>query len=48
MNVLTEALGNTPNHDKIQITKMNPKAITGPQMYGNMTPAQEWMPGVYS
>jgi dynein heavy chain len=27
---------------------MNPKAITGPQMYGNMTPAQEWMPGVYS
>jgi dynein heavy chain len=37
MNVLTEALGNTANHDKIQITKMNPKAITGPQMYGNMT-----------
>lgn len=30
MNVLTEALGNTPNHDKIAITKMNPKAITGP------------------
>ena len=49
MNVLTEALGNTPNHDKIQITKMNPKSITGQQMYGVMnTVTGEWVPGVYS
>lgn len=48
MNVLTEALGNTPNHDKIQITKMNPKAITGAEMYGKMSASSEWMPGVYS
>ena len=47
-NILTEALGNVPNHDKIDIKKMNPKAITGAQMYGNMTPTGEWMPGVFS
>jgi dynein heavy chain len=49
MNVLTEALGNIPGHDKIEIKKMNPKAITGQQMYGVMNNLTgEWVPGVYS
>jgi dynein heavy chain len=49
MNVLTEALGNTPNHEKIEIKKMNPKAITNQQMYGVMNNLTgEWVPGVYS
>jgi len=49
MNVLTEALGNIPGHDKIEIRKMNPKAITNQQMYGVMNNVTgEWVPGVYS
>ena len=49
MNVLTEALGNIPGNEKIEIKKMNPKAVTGQQMYGVMNNITgEWVPGVYS
>jgi len=49
MNTLTESLGNIPGEKKIQITKMNPKSITGQQMYGVMNNVtSEWVPGIYS
>jgi len=47
MNTLTDALTNNNNPHKI--TRMNPKSITGQQMYGVMnTVTGEWIPGVFS
>jgi dynein heavy chain len=47
MNTLTNAL--TELDQPHRFTIMNPKAITGPQMYGVMnTVTGEWVPGVYS
>jgi dynein heavy chain len=49
MNTLTESLSSIPGLPQIRITKMNPKAIKGGEMYGVMnTVSQEWIPGVYS
>jgi dynein heavy chain, axonemal len=46
-NILTEALTSIGLQHKI--TRMNPKAITGQEMYGVMnTVTGEWVPGVYS
>src|SRR3569833_2314320 len=47
MNTLTDALTNLGQPHKI--TRMNPKSITGQQMYGVMnTVTGEWVPGVFS
>lgn len=47
MNTLTDALTNNGLTHKI--TRMNPKSITGQQMYGVMnTVTGEWIPGVFS
>jgi dynein heavy chain len=47
MNILTEALTESGNSHKM--TRMNPKSITGQQMYGVMnTVTGEWVPGVFS
>ena len=47
MNALTEALTALGNQHKI--TRMNPKSITGQQMYGVMNNVTgEWIPGVFS
>jgi dynein heavy chain len=47
MNVLTDALTESGNVHKQ--TRMNPKSITGQQMYGVMnTLTGEWLPGVFS
>lgn len=47
MSTLTEALTSIGQTHKI--TKMNPKSITGQQMYGVMnTVTGEWIPGVFS
>jgi len=51
MNTLTEALTNTPAPigNVHKLTRMNPKSITGQQMYGVMnTVTGEWVPGVFS
>jgi dynein heavy chain len=49
MNTLTEAWSTIPNENVIKITRMNPKAILGQEMYGVMnTLSQEWVPGIYS
>lgn len=46
-NILTWAM--TANGDKHQILKMNPKSITGQEMYGVMNnTTNEWTPGVFS
>jgi len=47
-NVLTEALSNVEGNNKYYIWKMNPKAITGTEMYGVMNAVGEWEPGVFS
>jgi dynein heavy chain len=47
-NTLTEALSNVEGNNKFIITKMNPKAITGQQMFGVMNSVGEWEPGIYS
>lgn len=47
MNTLTEALTEDGHVHKLH--RMNPKSITGPQMYGQMnTITNEWVPGVFS
>lgn len=47
MNTLTEALTEIGNPHKL--TRMNPKSITGQQMYGVMNNVTgEWVPGVFS
>lgn len=47
MNTLTEAL--TEGGQMHRLTRMNPKAITGPQMYGVMNNVTgEWISGVFS
>lgn len=49
INTLTEALSTIEGRMPIKITKMNPKAIKGGEMYGVMNVvSQEWVPGVYS
>ena len=46
-NILTDALTSIGLAHKI--TRMNPKSITGQQMYGVMNNITgEWIPGVYS
>jgi dynein heavy chain len=46
MNVLTEALSETVIH---KLYRLNPKSITGQQMYGVMNNTTgEWVPGVFS
>lgn len=47
-NTLTDALSQVPDAAKYQITKMNPKAITGQEMFGVMNNVGEWEPGVFS
>jgi len=47
MNTLTRALTELDQPHRFNV--MNPKAITGPQMYGVMnTVTGEWVPGVFS
>jgi dynein heavy chain len=49
MNTLTESWSTIPGENLIKITKMNPKAIKGQEMYGVMNNiSQEWIPGIYS
>ena len=49
MNTLTEAWSSIPGENQIRITRMNPKAIKGQEMYGVMNNiSQEWIPGIYS
>jgi ABC-type transport system involved in cytochrome bd biosynthesis fused ATPase/permease subunit len=36
MNTLTEAWSSIPGENQIRITRMNPKAIKGQEMYGVM------------
>jgi ABC-type transport system involved in cytochrome bd biosynthesis fused ATPase/permease subunit len=36
MNTLTEAWSTIPGENQIKITRMNPKAIKGQEMYGVM------------
>jgi len=49
MATLTDALSEIPGEHKYKITRLNPKAITGQQMYGVMnTVTSEWVPGVFS
>ena len=47
-NTLTEALSAVPDSNKYIITKMNPKAITGQEMFGVMNSVGEWEPGIFS
>jgi dynein heavy chain len=47
-NILTEALSNVPESNKYIITKMNPKSITGQEMFGVMNSVGEWEPGIFS
>lgn len=47
-NTLTEALSCVPDASKYIITKMNPKAITGQEMFGVMNAVGEWEPGIFS
>ena len=47
-NTLTDALSNVPDSAKYIITKMNPKAITGQEMFGVMNGVGEWEPGIFS
>lgn len=47
MNCLTDAL--TEVNVRHKMTRMNPKSLTGGEMYGIMNPvSNEWIPGVYS
>ena len=47
-NTLTEALSCVADNNKYIITKMNPKAITGQEMFGVMNAVGEWEPGIFS
>ena len=47
-NCLTEALSDIPGSPKYEIKRMNPKAITGAEMYGTMNAVGEWEEGVFS
>ncbi len=47
-NTLTEALSCVADASKYIITKMNPKAITGQEMFGVMNGVGEWEPGIFS
>lgn len=47
-NTLTESLSAVPDNAKYVITKMNPKAITGQEMFGVMNNVGEWEPGIFS
>ena len=47
-NTLTEALSCVADNNKYIITKMNPKAITGQEMFGVMNNVGEWEPGIFS
>ena len=47
-NVLTKALSNVEGEPQYEITRLNPKAITGRQMYGYMNNVGEWEEGIFS
>lgn len=47
-NVLTKALSSVPGEPVYEITRLNPKAITGRQMYGCMNNVGEWEEGIFS
>jgi len=47
-NTLTEALSCVPDNNKYSIVRMNPKAITGQEMFGVMNSVGEWEPGIFS
>ena len=47
-NTLTEALSSVPDNNKYSIIRMNPKAITGQEMFGVMNSVGEWEPGIFS
>ena len=47
-NTLTEALSAVPDNNKYSIVRMNPKAITGQEMFGVMNSVGEWEPGIFS
>ena len=46
--ILTKALSNCEGASKFVITKMNPKAITGTQMFGTINAVGEWEEGIFS
>ena len=49
MNTLTDALSSPSIGQQHKITRMNPKSVTGQQMYGVMNNITgEWIPGVFS
>jgi dynein heavy chain len=49
MNALTRSLGEIDPPQPHRLNIMNPKAITGAEMYGVMnTVTGEWIPGVFS
>jgi len=49
MNILTEALSNCEGEPAYRQTRLNPKSLTGPQMYGMVQGVGgEWIPGVFS
>ena len=47
-NILTDALSKIEGNNKYIITKMNPKSITGQEMFGVMNSVGEWEPGIFS
>jgi dynein heavy chain len=47
-NLLTKALTNIPNSLPYEITRLNPKAFTGQQMYGCNNKVGEWEEGIFS
>jgi dynein heavy chain len=47
-NTLTKALSAVPGEPQYEITRLNPKAITGRQMYGCMNNLGEWEEGIFS
>mmetsp|Transcript_116894 Transcript_116894/g.162376 ORF Transcript_116894/g.162376 Transcript_116894/m.162376 type:complete len:161 (+) Transcript_116894:248-730(+) len=49
MNILTEALSAIESEPQYKQTRINPKSLTGAQMYGVIMGAgEEWCPGVFS
>jgi dynein heavy chain len=47
-NVLCQALSELPDNPNYNITKMNPKALKGTEMYGTLNQVGEWEDGVFS
>jgi len=47
-NVLCQAMSELPDSPNYNITKMNPKALKGTEMYGTLNNVGEWEDGVFS